>query len=107
MSQVTIGVGALSDVITTASDAGLTPQALEHVTVYVPAVLTVIAAVVAPFDHLIVPVQALIVKVAVEVPQIFLSPVTATVGLAGLSPVIIVTTFDAWLSPQSFEQVAV
>ena len=107
LSQVTTGAAALSVVITTASDAGLTPQAFVHVTVYVPAVLTVIAAAVAAFDHLISPVQALAVNVAVEVPQRFLSPVTATVGLAGLSPVIIVTTFEAGLSPQSFEQIAV
>ena len=43
--------GLLPVVITIAFDAGLSPQIFVHVAVYVPAVLTVILAVVAPVLH--------------------------------------------------------
>ena len=57
--------GLLPVVITIAFDAGLSPQIFEHVAVYVPAVLTVILAVVAPVLHFKFALQFVAVNVAV------------------------------------------
>jgi hypothetical protein len=97
---VTVGAfGTLPTVITIGVEAGLAPQLLLHVAVYVPAVLTVILLPVDELLHDKLPAQPLAVKVAVSVPHKAVL-LAVTVGAFGLLPVVIVTTFDTGLSPQ-------
>jgi hypothetical protein len=86
-------------VITIALEFPLSPQLLLHVAVYVPALLTLIVAVVAPLLHLTVPPQPVALNVAFSVPQILVL-FEEIVGGTGNVPVTIVTILLAPLSPQ-------
>ena len=81
------------------------PQAFSQLAEYVPATLTVILLVVAPVLQVNVPVQPVAVNVAVSLPQMLVLLV-ATVGAAGVEPVVMVITFDAPLVPQALVHVA-
>ena len=81
------------------------PQAFSQLAEYVPATLTVILLVVAPVLQVNVPVQPVAVNVAVSLPQMLVLLV-ATVGAAGVEPVVMVITFDAPLVPQPLLHIA-
>jgi hypothetical protein len=96
---ITGAAGFEPDVMIIALLIPLSPQLLLHVAVYVPALLTLIVAVVAPLLHLTVPPQPVALNVAVSVPQILVL-FEEIVGGTGNVPVTIVTTLLAPLSPQ-------
>jgi hypothetical protein len=72
----------------------------------VPAVLTLIVAVVAPVLHLMLPLHPVALNVAVSVLHKLFLLVLIT-GAAGVLPVVITTTLLAPLSPHAFAHVAV
>jgi hypothetical protein len=96
---ITGAAGFEPDVMIIALLIPLSPQLLLHVAVYVPALLTLIVAVVAPLLHLTVPPQPVALNVAFSVPQILVL-FEEIVGGTGNVPVTIVTTLLAPLSPQ-------
>ena len=99
-------VGVPPVVITIALDAPLVPQAVTHVAVYVPAMLTVMPLPVALVFHFTVPPQPLAVNVAVSLPH-KLVLLLAMVGAPGEPPVVIAITFEVGLVPQVLTQTAV
>jgi hypothetical protein len=82
------------------------PQLFSQLAEYVAATLTVMLLVVAPVLQVNLPTQPVAVKVAVSLAQILVLLV-ATVGAAGVVPVVMVITFDAPLVLQLFVHVAV
>ena len=102
---ITGAAGLLPVLITIALLAPLSPQLLIQVALYVPAVLTLMLAVVAPVLHFIVPEQPVALKVALSALHKLVLLVLIT-GAAGLLPVLITIALLAPLSPQLLLQVA-
>lgn len=98
--------GGVPVVIITTFDAPLVPQAVVHIAVYVPAVLTIMLLPVALLLHFTVPPQPVAVKVAVSLPH-KLVLLLAMVGELGEPPVVITITFEVGLVPQELIQTAV
>ena len=102
---ITGAAGLLPVLITIALLAPLSPQLLIQVALYVPAVLTVMLAVVAPVLHFIVPEQPVALRVALSaLHKLFL--LVLITGAAGLLPVLITIALLAPLSPQLLMHVA-
>lgn len=98
--------GAPPLLIVTDVEAGLVPQVVVQVAVYVPAPTSLVVPVVPSF-HVTVPVQLLAVSVAFSVPQTCVLLVV-TLGAVGVAPpLVMVTELDATLVPQEVVQVAV
>ena len=87
-------------------DALLVPQLFEHVTVYVPEVLTCIVLPAPPTFHVKLPLHPLAVKVAFSPSQHKVLFELST-GAVGVVPVVITIGLLAPLSPQLLLQVAV
>ena len=98
--------GLLPVVITTGVEAPLAPQALLHVALYVPAVVTLMLLPVAFVLHLMLPVQLLAVKVALS-PSHNAVLLAVTVGAFGTLPVVITIGVLALLTPQMVSHTAV
>ena len=96
---ITGAAGLLPVLITIALLAPLSPQLLIQVALYVPAVLTLMLAVVAPVLHFKVPEQPVALKVALSALHKLVLLVLIT-GAAGLLPILITISFDFGLTPQ-------
>jgi hypothetical protein len=99
------GLEPVPIVMTIAFELPLSPQELLQIAVYVPAVATLILVPVVALLHFTVPTQPDAVNVAVSVPH-KLVLFELIVGGVGSVPVLMVTTFDAPLSPQPLLQTA-
>jgi hypothetical protein len=105
LSALIVGTaGGTPVVIVTGFELLDIPQTVVQVAVYVPAPTSFVRPV-PPFDHVTMPSQPLAVKVAFSFPQIVVLLATI-VGGFGTAPVVIVTLFDAGLTPHTFSQVA-
>lgn len=83
----------------------LVPQSVVQVAVYAPLWFTIIVEPVEPLLQRILPAQPSAVNVAVCASQMIGEEVFTTGGF-GLSPIVIITSFDLGLIPQIFSQVA-